>query len=133
MALFRLDWFGLKVTQSLRQQTLVKLKAAGDHLLAKTKDNISIDVVRLAGGKVIRSKPGEYPRRDTKRLQQTLRGALDLKALEARVESPMDYALKLEAQGVKGGDRPWLTRTLQEELPTIQAIMDRPIALLGGP
>ena len=132
MAKTRLLWFGNIVQNSLRQQMLLKLKRSGDHVLAKTRENISTDVVRLAGGVVVRSKVGEYPRRDTKRLYQTLNVKMNAAALEVRVESPMDYALKLEAQGTKGGDRPFLTRTLREELPVVQAIMDRPIAIVGG-
>lgn len=121
-------WFGAQVTRSLRQQTVLKLRAATKHVRDRTAENISVDVERLPDGRVIRSKPGEFPRRDTRKLFTTLQTFVDSKLLEGRVESPMAYALPLE----QDMDRQFLTRTLREELPTVQAIMTAPINLQGG-
>lgn len=124
----KVNWFGSQVTRSLQEQTLLKLGRAGKFVRDKTRANISIDVERLPSGNVIRSKPGEFPRRDTTRLYRTLRHNLYTRTLEVRVESPEPYALTLE----QNLDRAFLTRTLREELPAVRTIMTSPINLQGG-
>lgn len=94
------------------------------------KSKISIDVLRDVTGRVIqRSKPGEYPRRDTRKLWNTLFFEVEDQnngVIEGIVATPLNYGLYLETR-ISKGRREYLTRGLWEQIPRIKATMTAPI------
>lgn len=71
------------------------------------------------------SAAGEYPKSDTGRLAGSIR--TDFSFLNASVGSDLNYSTWLETGTNKMAARPWLSRTLQEQSPKIQKIVDAAI------
>ena len=129
----RIDWYGKEVEKIISQAMKERVKQATIFLKAKVRENINVPVTRSrgprGGQRVIRSKPGEYPRKDTKALRKdifgitrkTSRGVWD-----GFVGSTLPYAVYLEL-GIRIKKRSFLVRTLREEQNTIKSILTRPI------
>lgn len=105
--------------------TLVdRVHLATEYLRTRIIKNISKPVGRDKAGNVIeRSKPGEFPRADTTQLMKTIftdyEDDPEGNWCEGYVATPLDYGLFLELFM----DRSYLSRTLYEELDTIEEII----------
>jgi len=121
----RTQWFVDEVSNKIAITLRNRVRLATEFVKTKVVKNISIAVERTATG-VIRSNPGEFPRADTTQLMKTM--FTDHKQVgpgifDGFVGSPLDYSLRLELKL----DRSFLKRTLNEERPTVIAIITGPI------
>jgi hypothetical protein len=79
------------------------LRDVAEEMLARVQDRISVDVERV-GSRVIRSKPGEHPRRDTGNLYASfiVEENTENHTVAAAVTTDVEYAVYLQL----GMDRP---------------------------
>jgi len=70
--------------------------------------------------RVIVSKPGDAPNRDTGRLSTSIAWDVDTKALVARVGTNLPYGAILELSPNQKLRRPWLTPAYRKNLKSIQ-------------
>lgn len=98
-------------------------------LKGKVIFNIGIPVERITGPKggvkVIRSEPGEYPRKDTGLLVATMMHGVKSSpgVSEGYVGTPLDYGVELEVKM----NRSFLKRTLAENAGVIKGILTAPM------
>ena len=128
-----LAWYGKQVNLSIQVITRRRVKAATAYLFAKVIDNISVPVGSITGPRggitKVRSKPGEFPRKDLENLTNTLMSDVSVVSTgvwDGWVGSPLDYSVFLELGTGKMSPRPFLTRTLFEESAAIKAILTAP-------
>lgn len=100
------------------------LAAAGLHLMSKQKQALSVSAHRGRGPKGIvyeASKPGESPRLRLGTLRQSVTMSLDKAALVAKVGIPQTtiYGFWLEVGTRWITQRPWMSKTLEQEMGTI--------------
>ena len=131
-----LAWYGKQVNLSVSAITKRRVKAATAYLFTKVLDNISVPVGRITGPRggitKIRSKPGEFPRKDFENLVNTLQSGVSITApgvWDGWVGSPLDYSVFLELGTKRMARRPFLTRTLFEESAAIKAILVAPMTV----
>lgn len=103
------------------------LAAAGLHLMAKQKQALSVSAHRGRGpGGIVyeASKPGESPRLRKGTLRQSVTMQLDRVALIARVGVPRTtiYGFWLEVGTRWIKQRPWMIRTLEQEMAVISKL-----------
>ena len=125
-----LDWNEAAVRERLTRELLLRTRIATDYVWSTTRDNINVPVVRDNRGNVERSSPGEFPRRDTGLLQNTLAQFTYVANNEivGVVQSVEDYAPPLESGTEKMEPRSFLRRTLLETRVMIrQMIVGRKI------
>ncbi len=126
----RTEWFIKGVSDKVRLTMQQRIKIATEHVKTKMVKNISRPVtigVGARGGRVVinRSKPGEFPKADTKQLMRTIFSDIskDRRGWFGIVGTPLDYGLILETKM----DRGFLRRTLQEESGKVKRILTGPI------
>lgn len=127
----RIDWFIDNVATKVKMPMKQRVKVATEHLKSKVVRNLSTPVIKGTGprgGRVVRnrSKPGEFPRADTTRLQKDVFADTKTRAgvHHGYVGVTVDYGLILEIKM----DRSFLVRTLREERSRITKILTGPIA-----
>ena len=127
---YSLDWFGKQVYARIDQEIGRRVGVATSLLRKRILFNISLPVKRTIGPKggtvVERSKPGEFPRRDTALLMGTMMSGVARVTPgvhEGYVGTPLDYGVLLEMRM----DRSFLLRTFFQELGTVQAILTKPM------
>lgn len=113
----RVHWHGKEVRTVIERTMHRRLGNAATFLKGRVRANIGIPVVRTSRG-VIRSKPGEYPRKDTRRLRNDIFWEYT-DDLSAVVGTTLDYGLELEIHM----SRSFLRRTLIEERMQIMRIL----------
>lgn len=95
-------------------------------LKSRVQRNISVPV-QYTGSGVIRSKPGEYPRKDTGLLRRTVATKIEFQhygsVIHGHVGVTQDYGLELELNM----DRKLLEATLIDEWPLIRSHLLAPI------
>lgn len=135
----RVEWFGQRVWQTVDRSMHNRMRKVGAHVANKIRKNISVRVVKLGGGRKIRSLPGEYPRQETGRLKQSINWTIreTPTGKELRVWAARPYTEFLELGTRKMSPRPFLSRTVREEMPTIRRMMLEPFkpsetAVSGG-
>jgi len=141
----RVVWFIPSVLRQINEGMRKRVRLAAEWHANKTKRNINRPVIKVRrtrrrttsrGPKgstytyvlpESRSKPGEYPKKETGMLQRTIfvRMANTNTQQGAIVATPLFYGKILEIYW----DRSYLVRTLNEERRNIAAILTRP----GGP
>ncbi len=126
----RTMWFTNEVNSKIVSIVANRVGIATRFVANKVLRNISIPVERITGSRggeiVVRSRPGEFPRKDTAALKRTL--ITDIKRMtpniiDGFVGSPMDYSLVLELDL----SRKFLSRTLNEERGKVLDIIIKPI------
>lgn len=130
----RLDWYGDQVKRTVFEVSRRRVVAAVAYFKKRVISNLSVPVGTITGPRggitKIRSKPGEFPRKDTGELIRTLDSGIVILPggiWDGWVGTPLDYGLYLEVGTRKMAARPWLTRTLYEEQAAITAILTAPI------
>lgn len=103
------------------------LAAGALHLMAKDKQALSVSAHRWRGKHGINyeaSKPGESPRLRTGTLRQSVTTNIDRAELVAKVGIPQTtiYGFWLEVGTRWIKQRPWMIKTLEQELPTIERL-----------
>lgn len=135
-----LDWRGDEALAHVRAAAVKALHRAAIVCKNRAKELLSVagtgrgngPARRGKGGRfmatVVRSKPGEPPRKQTGRLRASVAHEVDEATLTARVGTNVVYGRHLEL-GTKRGlaPRPWLRRALAEVAARIEQI------LAGGP
>lgn len=124
-------WHGEIVRRSLQLNVQQRLLVVGTLLRGQVAQNISIPVVKQSGarGRLVvteRSKPGEFPRAETRDLSKGI--FLEELPSEVRIGTLFDYGVILELKM----DRSFLVRTLNEKTVDIIKIMTAPMKLRGG-
>lgn len=109
-------WNGEAYVKTVREVMKQRLIEVGQHLVEKTKANISVP-------NPPHSRPGEFPRLIKGDLQRGTFYRTDLRELRVQVDNVVAYALWLELEA----GRSFMRRTLIEEKPAIRRIMIRPI------
>lgn len=134
----RLDWYGDEAVDHVRSRIVARLHRAAIVVKNRAKELLSVPGTgrgngparRGAGGRfvamIVRSKPGEPPRKQTGRLRASVAHEVDGASLTARVGTNVEYGRHLEL-GTKRGlrPRPWLRRALAE-------MQSRVLQLLAG-
>lgn len=119
------QWFIDQVSNKVKLTAKQRMTLAVDYLQNKVVKNISIPVERI-GSRVVRSKPGEYPRADTTQLMRTVFGEVRETSpgiYDGYVGTPLDYGLRLELFM----QRSFLVRTWNEQKAKIMGILTGPI------
>ena len=108
----RIESFARQVEENLRRGIQTRIELAAQLLRDQVVQNVSIPVVRGAGSRggkqKARSRPGEFPRADTKRLMRDV--FWETERDRGRVGVTLDYGLFLEINM----DRSFLRRTLND-------------------
>lgn len=125
----RMRWFGGAVLKRINQHVHMNMEDAVEHLRLKVVKNISVPVGRNEAGQIVqRSVPGEYPRRETGDLINSLItdvGVVEPGVLEGIVGTNITHGVVLELK--LSLDRTYLKRTLMEEVPILRRILTRPL------
>ncbi len=141
----RTNWFIENVSNVVQMSMLKRMRLAVEYLRSMTVLNVSrpvtktyytikITVMTPKGPKTKnqhrvrisnRSKKGEFPKADTTQLMKTIFTDVKVQGtvIDGFVGSPLDYALDLELKK----QRSFLKRTLNEQLPKVQAILTGPV------
>ena len=126
-----IDWEGAKVVTHIQNGMTARTRWVAQYLVKKVEKNISVPVVKVgairdARGRFrrrkvdpnSRSKPGEFPRRDTGRLRKDIFWKM-VGPDEAQIGTTLDYGLILELYR----DRSFLRRTMDEERNVVRRVM----------
>jgi len=124
----KLIWFGDEVRLRILGQLEERLVAAAVHLSATAKENVSRGQLTVGTGTSKRglepSDPGDYPKLVSSTLRTSIQWEKSNKGkLSVRVGSNLIYAKYLELGTTRMKRRPWLSRTLSEERPTLRQII----------
>src|SRR5690606_28344880 len=122
------------VERRVEDEMCGRIGAATEYLQERVKRNLSTPV-EYEGGRVRRSKPGEYPRMETGMLRESIQSRvrrLPTGDCEGEVETSLYYGIILERSDRpdKRGrvlDRVFLRRTLREELGKIRSMVSGPM------
>lgn len=127
----RFEWLIEEVSTTIVLTMRQRVAFATHFLKDQVVRNISISVIKgkgPRGGRVItgRSRPGEFPRADTKQLMKTI--FEDIREVfpgtfDGYVATPLDYGLILETRM----NRSFLVRSYNELLTDIRRILTGPI------
>jgi hypothetical protein len=101
----------------------------GAKMEAQVRDWIGVPVGR-SGGHIIRSQPGEHPRRETGRLRGSIDHATDSQngIITVTIDSDVFYAPLLENGTSKMAKRPILTGLLELFEPQLEEIVAEVVA-----
>jgi hypothetical protein len=119
---YEIDWYGPAVVATINQAMHARGKKVADYLKKKIVSNISVSITGTSG----RSKPGEFPRAETKKLMGSIFSDVVIAGIgiyDVSVGSTAEYAAPLELSM----DRSFLKRTLMEETQEILRIFATPI------
>ena len=128
------NWYGHGINKHVNLHLTSRVKIAAEFLRGRVVRNISRPVFKFknkAGRTVVdpasRSKPGEFPKADTTRLMKDIFWKMEHKH-SAIIGTTLDYGLILETRM----NRSFLRRSLNENLPTIRAILLTPPNIKTG-
>lgn len=115
----RVEWHGDDAERMVRAKLVRGLHRAAYTIQRRAKELLSVaGTGRVKGrkaGPVVRSAPGEPPRKQTGRLRASVSIEVDEASLTARVGTNVEYGRWLELGTKKGlKPRPWLRRALAE-------------------
>lgn len=122
------QWFDRQVKTRFRMEFRERLEIAGKYLQDRTRQNISVPVTRGVTGSVTgRSKPGEFPRKDSGALVDSIYMEIieGEDGQEFVVGTDLDYGMILETD--PSLNRGFLRRTLNEEQKEITRILTGPM------
>lgn len=103
-----------------------------DELEAKLNDNVAVAAQSLqqsirenidTSSRPSRSKPGEFPHKDTQALQESVRVDHNPSQLSARIGTMLPHGAFLEFGTNRMAARPWLVRTLIDQQQVIFTIL----------
>lgn len=120
----RMVWNGGRVQKRIHNNLMAKGRRIAMHLERRVKQNINTGQPTEGSGRNRRglnpSKPGQFPKKVTARLQTSIRGRVTQLPDRVRVKvgTNVVYARHLET-----GDRSFLMRTVREEGSKIASIM----------
>lgn len=103
-------WYGSRVSREVREQMKRRLLKAGQLTIRTVRRNISVQGPP-------RSKPGEFPHRETGELARSLELRFDRRSLTIQVLASASYAPFIETR------RSFLRRTLRELRPQLREIL----------
>ncbi len=117
-----LDWHDKAVTKKVNKHMRRQTIAAAKHLQKSIVRNINVPVVH-SGSQVIRSMPGEYPRKESGALRKSIKinTVTNKSGTTSRVGTDSPYASILEFDL----DRSFIRRTAAEERKTVERIMSK--------
>ena len=130
----RIEWYGKQTERAINQAVRERVTTATQYLRSKVRSNISVPVKKTKGPRggirKERSKPGEFPRRDTGALKKNVFGIVQKNGRgiwDGYVGNTVDvgYSYYLEMKDIL--DRSYLERTLNEELQAIRLILIEPM------
>jgi len=113
------EWNGDKAAEHVNGKLVRVLTRAAITVRRRAAELLSVSGTGRVKGKqtgpVVRSQPGEPPRKQTGRLRASVTHEVDAATLTARVGTNVEYGKHLEL-GTKRGlaPRPWLRRALLE-------------------
>ena len=125
-----LMWHGDEAIRRVNGTMVQRLQGAAMYVRGEARKNISVgQPTRLthpvAGGSrrvgLEPSAPGEYPKKVTGQLRQSVSWEVDEKRLTARVGTNLDYGMWLELGTRLMKARPWLLRTVLERAVFVKA------------
>ena len=125
-----MKWHGDEAAKRIRSEAGDRLDGAAMFLRGKARENISrAQPTRLvhptAGGSrrvgLAPSLPGEFPKKVSGYLRRGVASETDRTILQARVGTNVSYGKWLELSTRKMASRPWLLRTVVENVPAIEA------------
>jgi len=128
----RTQLFLNNVCDTVALTTRNRMRVATEWVKNRVVKNISVPVTKITSPitghmrVTERSNPGEFPRADTTQLMKTIfSGVYEVQkdVWEGFVGTPLDYGIYLELKL----ERQFLTRTLWEEMSTINRILSGPI------
>ena len=99
-------WHGVQFRRAVKHVVNRKIRAAGDQYVNRLRANIGQPAPQP-------SSPGEYPRRDTGDLVESIFSTMDLRSIRYRAGTDVDYSQHIEAL------RPHLARTLVDDQASI--------------
>lgn len=127
---YRIDWYGNRINKVISTEVKRRVGVATTMLKGAVISNISVGVgigkTKTGGTFKIRSKPGEFPRRDFGKLIATMMSGVERvqpDVWEGFVGTPLEYGATLETVR----DRSFLVRTLFEESVVIRGILIAPM------
>mgnify|MGYP001573650739 CR=1 FL=1 len=123
LPLVSIAWNRTNYERQVFDQLRNRIQVAGRYLQALVKQNISVSV-SYSGNKVIRSRPGEYPRIEFGKLRDSIKLTYDAGGLAFLVSINVDYGVRLETD--RKMRRSFLVRTLKEHWQGIKKIMISP-------
>lgn len=120
----------IKVTQDRTPELMQKLDAAIGRFVVKgaayIEGSLKISMAEAKSGKAygkhIASAPGESPAVDSSNLTGSITTIME-SSLEAKVGTPVEYALYLEDGTSKMEARPLWERTAKDSLPTLENML----------
>ena len=124
----QVEWHGNEAERHVQSRAVRFLHRAAIVVKNRAKELLSVAGTGKKQGKqagpVVRSLPGEPPRKQTGRLRASIAYEVDESALTARVGTNVEYGRHLEL-GTKRGikPRPWLRRALAESMTRINLIL----------
>lgn len=113
-----MEWFGDEYLAAVEEEVSQRVERAGEHVADTVRKNIGIQ-----GTPKNRSKPSEFPKRQTGELQSTIQNLANPDDLETFVGSDCPYAPFLIHGTSKMEPREFLIRTLNEESKEIVSII----------
>lgn len=120
-----IEWHTADLSRRARREMKKRMVKATDHLRRQTVKNISVPITirtGVRGGTLIeRSRPGEFPRAETRRLMRSIFSDVFVrgKNVYGIVGTTLDYGAILELKM----DRSYLRRTMREENSVVRSIM----------
>lgn len=137
----KLKWYGEKIAKGLKVEMSNRLTVIGGLLRDRIRAHISIPVGYIIGPRggikiTERSKPGEHPRTQAAlpeggRLIESI-FSRKLSPLWVRVGTTLDYGMYLEIGTRNMAPRPYILRTLLEQIPAIRRIVQARIEVIPG-
>lgn len=94
-------WFGVQVRKEIKRNVARRINSAGIAYVNQLRENIGKPAPEP-------SRPGEYPRRDTGELVQSVYFRMDRRSLRFKAGTDTDYSQHIERL------RPHLRRTMLE-------------------
>jgi len=126
-----LKWYGKQVEQQIRADIQARLAVVGKTIQKEARDSMFNNDLRMVGGKIARSSPGEAPYKQTHKLAKSIAVEMLPKMLAVKVGTNVKYGKALELGTRKMRWRPWLIPALVNSIGKIKAIFAKPIGKSG--
>lgn len=139
----RFKWYGDQIIAGVEVTYAARLRDVGQLLQDRIISHISIPIgyeIGPRGGIRVteRSKPGEHPRTQAPLRQLGLGNLVNSifyalpQPLWLRVGTTLDYGLFLEVGTARMAPRPYLLRTVMEQVPAMRRIFQAKITVIPG-
>ena len=121
----RVEWGGKAKEDAIKREAANRMTRVVDVLRKKVVHNLTQNRVIYSPSGAIRSKPGEYPYRDTGTLASSIRGQVFVtqRAVRGSVFTDVPYGDILERKM----KRSFLKRTFNESKPQLEKILGAPM------